>query len=203
MKKERTLLYTIARAIAAAIYRCFFFAKARGMEHYPRDENCIILSNHISAWDPISVARYYRVSEIHFIGKEELFKNPLLGWLLRKLHAFPVQRGETDMSAMRASMQVLRDGHVLGIFPEGHRQKGDRVRSIETGIAVMALKSEVPLVPVLIGGKYRLGGRVRVVVGEPIPVADLRSMRQDTETLELLKARIIDSLEALRPLLDF
>lgn len=203
MKKEKTFLYTIARGIAAIIYRGFFGAKARGMENYPQDENCIILGNHFSAWDPITIARYYTISEVHFLSKASLFRNPLLSWLLRTLHAIPVRRGETDMAAMRSAMQVIRDGHVLGIFPEGTRQAGDKVRQIETGVAVMALKSEAPLVPVLVTGKYRFRGRLRLVVGKPIDIEDLRALRPDAPTMETLKARIIDAIEALRPLAEF
>lgn len=203
MHKEKTWLYTLLRGIAAVVYRIFFQAKIRGTENYPTDTNCIILGNHISAWDPVTIAYSYKVSEIHFMGKESLFKNRFLRAFFTKVHAFSVNRGESDMAAMRTAMQVIRDGHVLGIFPEGTRQQDNRVQHIETGVAVMALKSNVPLVPVLITGKYRLFGKIRVVVGEPIPLDDLRAAHADTQTLEVLKARIIDSLEALRPLSSF
>lgn len=203
MKKEKTFVYTLARGIASVLYGGIFLARGRGMENFPSDQNCIILSNHISAWDPITVAKYYTVSEIHFLAKDSLFRNPLLARLLTWLHAIPVHRGETDMAAMRSAMQVLKDGHVLGIFPEGTRQQGDHMQHIETGVAVMALKSGAPLVPARISGKYRLFGKIRLVVGRPIDIEDLRARRPDAETLELLKARIIDAVEALRPLSDF
>lgn len=203
LNKEKTGLYSFARVLAWFVCRVIFGVKARGMEHFPRYENCIILGNHISAWDPITIAHLYKISEVHFIAKESLFKIPVLPFLLKHLHAFRVNRGETDMSAMRTSMQVIREGHVLGIFPEGHRQKNGKVSSIETGVAVMAIKSEVPIIPVLIEGKYRLFGALRVVVGPPVRIDDLRERRPDAQTLEALKARIIDALEALRPLADF
>lgn len=203
MKKERTPFYTFARVIAAIINRCIFLSKARGTENFPQDENCIIMGNHISGWDPITVASFYKVSEIHFMAKDSLFKNPILAKLLTWLHAFPVNRGETDMQAMRTAMQVIKDGHVLGIFPEGTRQQGNRMQSIETGVAVIAMRTTVPLVPVVITGKYRLFGRVRVVVGPPIDIEDLRAQHADAQTMETLKARIIDAVEALRPLADF
>lgn len=198
MKKERTFLYTLLRGVASFLYRIIFLSRIEGRENYPTDQNCIILANHISAWDPVTVAYSYKVSEVHFMGKDSLFKNRLLGGFLRKVHAFPVSRGETDMAAMRTAMQIIRDGKVLGIFPEGHRQKDNRVQHIETGIAVMAMRTDVPLVPVMITGKYRLFGRIRVRVGQPIPLDDLRAAHADAQTLETLKQRIIDALEALR-----
>lgn len=203
MNREKTGLYTFARWVIGFIYRVFFWAKARGTEHFPADQNCIILGNHISAWDPLTVAVFYKVSEIHFMAKDTLFRNRFLAALLTRLHAIPVRRGETDMGAMRSAMQVLRDGQVLGIFPEGTRQHAGHVQSIETGVAVMALKSKVPIVPVLVSGRYRLFGRVRLVVGEAIPMDDLRAVRPDTPTLEETKRRMIAAVEALRPLAVF
>ena len=203
MNKEKTWLYTFARGVIWIINALIFRSKARGVENFPQEESCIILSNHISAWDPLTIANFYKVSEIHFMGKESLFKNRFLRALFMKLHAFPVSRGASDLGAMRVAMQVIRDGHVLGIFPEGTRQKDDRMQSIETGVAVMALKSDVPLVPVHLSGKYRWWGRVRMVVGKPIEIDDLRAKRADSQTLEALKTRIIDAVNDLRPLSDF
>lgn len=198
MKRERTFLYTIARGLAAFIYAVIFQARASGLENYPADRNCIIIGNHISAWDPITVARYYRLSEVHFLSKESLYRNRALRWLLTRLHGIPVHRGETDMGAMRRAMQVVRDGHVLGIFPQGTRQVQGAVKSIETGVAVIALKTDVPLIPVRISGKYRPFGELHLQVGPAIAVDDLRAGRADTQALEAVKARILDALEALR-----
>lgn len=203
MNKEKTWLYSFARLLAKFIYGVIFRAKARGLENFPNDTNCILIGNHISAWDPITLAHFYTYSEVHFIAKDSLFKFPVLRTLLKWLHAFPVSRGERDMAAMRTCMQVLRDGHVLGVFPQGTRQEDGRVEAVETGIAVMALKSNVPVVPVRIGGRYKLFGKVRASVGKPIPLDDLRATRADSETLEEVKRRVIDALEALRPSMDF
>ncbi len=203
MNKEKTWFYCFARAVITPLFRWIFRAKAVGVSNFPQNENCIILCNHISAWDPLTIAYFYSVSEIHFISKDSLFKNKLVAAVLKGLHAFPVARGETDMGAMRTAMQVLRDGHVLGIFPEGHRMHSDGVEKIETGIAVMALKSDVPLVPVMLEGKYKIGGKLRMAVGKPIPMEDLRSSRADAETLESVKKRIVEALNGLAPSLKF
>lgn len=203
MNVERTWLYKLAVCLVKFVFVVFFGSRAKGLENFPSDQNCIILGNHIHAFDPLMVAIYYKHNEIHFIGKESLFRNRFIGAFLRKLHAFPVNRGETDMKAMRASMQVLRDGHVLGIFPEGHRQADQQVKSLETGVAVMALRSDVPVVPVYIRGKYRPFGKLRLAVGAPIDLSDLRSGRADMQALETVKSRIMDTLDALKPIADF
>ena len=205
MKTEKTFLYTLARGIAAFLNPCVFLAKARGVENFPREENCIILSNHLSAWDPITIAHVYKHNEIHFIAKESLFRNRALKWFLGRLHAFPVSRGEADLAAMRTAVKVIADGDVLGIFPEGHRRHtpGWEPGKLETGVAVMALRSRVPVVPVFIAGKYRIFGKIRVVVGTPLDMDDLRARRPDAQTLEEVKHRILDSWEALQRQADW
>lgn len=200
MHIEKTFLYTLLRVFYKIVGTIVFRATSEGIENFPVDQNCIILGNHISAWDPLMVASIYKQNEIHFIAKESLYESKLFGFILNKLHAFRVNRGESDMAAMREAMQILRDGHVLGIFPEGHRQFGStKVEKIETGVAVMALKSKVPVVPVLISGQYRFFGKVHAVVGPAIALDDLRAQRADAQLLEQVKQRIIESLEALRP----
>lgn len=202
MKVERTFLYRLAIAVVWPIYRLIFRAKAQGLENFPKDTHCIIMSNHVSAWDPITIGHFYKHNEIHYIAKDSLFKSRFLGALCRGLHAFPVARGASDMAAMRQCMQVLRDGHVLGIFPEGTRGHAEHVQSIQTGIAVLALKSDVPVIPVLIGGRYGFFGNVRMAVGKPVRLDDLRAARADAEAMETLKNRVLESFEALRPAIE-
>jgi len=199
MNVEKTWLYRTLITIVRGIYAVFFGAKATGREHFPTGQNCILLSNHIHAFDPVTLAVFYKANEIHFIAKESIFRNRWLAKFFTQLHAFPVNRGETDMRAMRQAVQVLRDGHVLGIFPEGHRQQDRTVKSIETGVAVIALRSGVPVIPMYISGHYRPFGRLRLTVGPPIPLDDFRAERVDADVLEAVKERIVASLNALKP----
>jgi len=197
MNVERTWLYSFAKVLLKFLFRFVFRLQARGLEFFPKDQNCILLSNHISAWDPMTITHLYKHNEIHFFAKDSLFKNKLLAAVLRKIHAFPVKRGETDMKAMRHAMQVLKDGHVLGIFPEGHRIHGGELAPIETGVAVMALKSRVPVVPILIRGRYKLFSTIKVSVGEPVPLDGLIGGTADADTLNEVKDRFMRALQAL------
>jgi len=197
MNVEKTWLYSFARVLMRIIYRIVFRLEVQGSEHFPKDQNCILFANHISAWDPLTIAHIYKHNEIHFFAKDSLFKHKILAAILKKVHAFPVKRGETDMKAMRRAMQVLKDGHVLGIFPEGHRIYGGELQPIETGIAVMALKSRVPVVPILIRGRYKLLSKVKARIGEPIPLSDLFSQAADADTLNEVKERFMRALKAL------
>lgn len=198
MKVEKTWFYTFARVLLGIVYRCIMPVKVRGIENYPTDQNCILLSNHISAWDPLTVAYTYKHNEIFFFAKDTLFRNKLLAAVLRKLHAFPVKRGETDMKAMRTAMQILKEGHVLGIFPEGHRRNDGTLQPLETGVAVMALKSRVPVVPIIIEGKYRPFQRISVAIGEPILLDTFWEQPVNAEILEAVKQRLMDALQSLK-----
>jgi 1-acyl-sn-glycerol-3-phosphate acyltransferase len=167
------------------------------VERFPKDVNCILFANHISAWDPLIVAHLSKHNEVHFFAKASLFKYKMLAAVLRKVHAFPVKRGETDMKAMRHAMQVLKDGRVLGIFPEGTRNYDGQIKPIETGIAVMALKSRVPVIPIMINGRYKLFSKITVNIGEPIPLDDLFAKTADVDALDEVKARFMRALQAL------
>ena len=197
MNVEKTWLYSFARFLMTILYCSVFRLRARGVERFPKDQNCILLSNHISAWDPLTIAHLYKHNEIHFFAKDSLFKNTFFAVVLRKIHAFPVKRGETDMKAMRHAMQVLKDGHVLGIFPEGHRIYGGEIAPMETGVAVMALKSRVPVTPIFIRGRYRFFSTILVSVGEPISLDDLFGGTADADTLNEVKRRFMRALQAL------
>lgn len=198
MKPRRTALYCFARVVMAILYPLLFGARVYGAEHFPKDRNFIVLANHISNWDPVSVAYACKTWEIHFLAKEGLFKNRLLRWLVTKLHAIPVSRQGTNLAAMRAALAVLRDGQVLGIFPEGHRYNTGRVEKIETGVAMLALKSDAPLVPAYIQGGYRLWSGLKILVGPALDLTDLREKGQSAEVIEEIKQRIEAALIRLR-----
>ncbi|MDR0897004.1 MAG: 1-acyl-sn-glycerol-3-phosphate acyltransferase [Oscillospiraceae bacterium] len=203
MRDKPTWLYAIVRVVGTVFYKLFYRYKMRGIEHLPSDQNYLIYANHYHALDPVTVALCCRRREIRFMSKADLFQNKLFRFLLTQLHAFPVRRGEADMGAMRAAMQVLKDGRVLGIFPEGHRQADGVFKGVETGVAVLALKCGVPVIPVRISGKYRFRGQMRAVVGAPLKLDDLRAQKPDAETLEAVKERIFRGIEDLAPLSDF
>ncbi len=176
--------------------------KVEGGRNYPRNENFIILANHRSAADPLALGAVLKDVEIYFLAKDSLFRYPVFGWLLKKIHAIPLRRGESDLGAMRTALKVIADGHVLGIFPEGTRNHGDSMKEIQGGIALLALKSKVPVVPVVLKGRYLPFGNLRLTIGEPVQLEDLRAVRTDTEIMNLAKDRIRDALYEISKRMD-
>ena len=124
------------------------------------------------------------------MGKKELFENRFLNWAFTKMHGFPVDRGGTDLAAIRTAMNVLKDGESLGIFPEGTRSHTGHMLPILGGASLIALKSGCDIVPVYIEGRYRIFRPMRVHVGKPLEVADLRAGRINKESTEALTHRM-------------
>jgi len=159
--------YAACRALVRFYFAVFLPLLAKGVENIPPDGAVILCGNHISMLDPLAIAVIAR-RPIHFMAKKELFAFKPLGALLRSLNAFPVNRKNTDMSAMRTSISILKDGRVLGIFPEGARRKDEAHPELETGVGLIALRSKAALVPVRIIGPYRLFRKTGVVFGPPV-----------------------------------
>ena len=153
----------------------------------------LLICNHQSMLDPFIPALGLPARELTFLGKKELTRNRLLRWAVTKLHMIPVDRHAMDMEAMRACARALRNGEILLIFPEGTRHKPGIMADLESGTAMLALRSGVPLVPVLVLPKLRLFRRTECWYGRPIPTADLKEQGVNRETCDLLTRRITDT----------
>ena len=144
-----------------------------GMEKLPRS-GVLLCPNHASNWDPILVALKLPVNyRLHIMAKEELFQNPLLGWLLKKVGAFPVSRGSNDINAVKQSIQALKEGDNLLIFPEGTTIRNgvgytDGLPAhAKAGVALIGVRTGAVLVPVFVDGEKRLFRRTRIIFGDP------------------------------------
>lgn len=194
---KKGIIYTIARGIFWIYFHLFCFMHCTGREKLNLDAPYIVIANHTSFADPIIAAMLIRRYEVNFLGKIELAKAPVVGKLLMRLHMIPVDRHHSDMEAMRACLRVTKAGSVLGIFPEGTRHKEGIMEHIESGVALIALRSGVPMIPLYIGGKPRLFRRLDVRVGDPIAMDDLRARGVNRDTCEELLGRITETYRAL------
>lgn len=188
-KRERTFWYTVARIVATAIVKVLFPVRYHGKERFQLEAPYILISNHKSWMDPMIVAQPCRY-EIRFVGKKELNVNPAVTRLLDSLHMITVDRHNTDLAAMRKCTRALREGRVLGIFPEGTRHLPDLMSEVETGTAVLALRANVPLLPVYIPRKLSFLRLTHVYVGEPMDISDLAAQGMDAAVVEQLTQRI-------------
>ncbi|WP_336771834.1 lysophospholipid acyltransferase family protein [Paenibacillus sp. MMO-58] len=161
------MLYGIFKAVFNVLYGLLFRLEVRGLENIPREGSVILCSNHISLLDPPAVG--IRVPrKVHYMAKAELFKIPVFGPLIRAWGAFPVKRG-VGKDAIRSALNLLGEGKVMGIFPEGTRNS-DGVAA-KKGAAMIAYRSGAAIIPVAVVGHYKLFRKMRVFYGKPVDIS--------------------------------
>ena len=198
-KRERTAIYTLARIIFGFLFHTIFplrFHNAQIVEEM--QPPYIIMANHRSFADPMALAIKVKRYEIRFIGKRELAHGRLKSWLFSGLHMILVSRHATDMAAMRQCMQTLKEGHILGIFPEGTRHQPEMMQEVESGTAIIVLRARVPLLPVYIDGKIRPFHITHIYYGKPMELDDLYAQGVNNDTAHQLCQRIHDVFYAMR-----
>jgi dTDP-4-amino-4,6-dideoxygalactose transaminase len=174
---EQTALYRSVAVVARPLVRLLFRPRASGLEHVPAG-GFVLAANQLSNLDGFALAYSLYPRQLRWMGKAELF-NSLTAPFLRRAGVFPVRRGEGDADAIDGAVALARDGHVVGIFPEGtRRSKGFRKRHVarpHTGAARVALAASVPLVPAAIAGTERLTllRRWRIAFGPPVTLGRL------------------------------
>lgn len=190
---RRSWLYEVCRVLAWLLFHSFLPVRYHNAERLQLDAPYIVIGNHLSNLDPIIVALAIPRYQVRFLAKRELAKVGIVRWFLAELHAIYVDRHNSDMEAMRACMKVIRQGGVLGIFPEGTRHHQGMMEEIESGVALMALRGGAPLMPVYIDGKLGLFRPLNVWVGEPMPMDDLRAEGVNSHTCQALLTRITET----------
>ncbi|WP_042355252.1 lysophospholipid acyltransferase family protein [Bacillus rubiinfantis] len=183
--------YGFARAVVSAIFKPLYRVQVIGLENFPKEEGGILLcSNHIHNFDPIIVG-ITAPRPIYFMAKEEVFRVPLLGEIVRKCNAFPVKRGMSDREALRKGLSVLKEGHVLGLFPEGTRSKTGELGKGLAGAGFFALRTDALVVPCAVIGPYRSFHKIKVVFGKPIDMGKVRKEKASAEQVtELIMSEI-------------
>ncbi len=162
-----TKFYRIIYAIAAPVIHLLFPCRTVGLEHFPQG-GALLCANHSSGWDPIIIAlNLPKNSRLTVMAKDQLFRIPLLGFLLKKLGIFPVKRGGNDLTAMKTAMKVLSGGNRLLVFPEGTRVDGQGEVEAKGGVTMMATRTGVPMVPVYCGGRRKFLRKTTIVFGQP------------------------------------
>lgn len=159
---------------AAPLIVAYLKIKAIFIGNRPRlGPNTLIVSNHISMYDPVVICSLYPARTIRVVGSRHLFlMNPILGWFLRKMGVIAAGRDGDDISAVGEAVRLLREGGVVCIFPEGRRSLDGEPLPFRPGAAAVALKSGATVIPTYHYGKKGWFRRARVVVGQPFRLAD-------------------------------
>lgn len=170
-----TFVGELVKAILRPLYWATSHISIEGVENFPLNGPCIVAANHLSLYDIITVGLALP-RHPHFMSKQELFKNPVMGWTIRRGGSFPVYRGEGDAWALKQAGQVLVDGSVLFMFPEGTRNKKAQLKRGKVGVAKLALEYGAPIVPTAVWGteNFKIGWKrnnINIRFGEPLDAA--------------------------------
>ena len=163
------LIFTVARWICRLLHP----VTVQGLENLPR-HGALLVANHASNWDPLVLATALPMDyRLRVMGKEELFRNPILAWVIRVGGAFPVNRGGADIQAVKTAIQTIQSGHNLLIFPEGTTIRNGIGKTdglpahAHSGAAVIGVRTGAILVPVFVDGEKRTFHRTRIIIGQP------------------------------------
>lgn len=181
------------------VYKLFYNFHIEGTENIPQDRPLVMASNHRSYADPVILTMPMKLP-VTYMAKEELFKNKLFGWFIRKLGAFPVRRGSGDMQVIDDAVSILNSGKNLVIFPEGTRSKDGKVGKGKTGVALIAAKSGADVLPcgiVFEGEKLHFRSKLTLKFGEVIPAEEIAVEDASPKKLKAVKQRIMGAITEL------
>lgn len=169
----------------------------------PQNGGFIAASNHISNWDPPVVGISLR-GKFSIMAKEELFRNKLLGWIIRKLGAFPVERGKAANEPIERAISDIKKGRIFMIFPEGTRSKDGKIGRAKAGVTLIASQANTPVLPICVkyGEKKKFKRRkVWVAFGEIIEPHRIKIEGTDRKALrqasELIMGSISDMMDKM------
>ena len=188
-KVERVVI----KNLVYAFYKILFRIEKVNEENLPKDEPCIVCANHLNYWDAVGLVVSSK-RRIRFIAKEDLFNSRFLNWLAHVFDVIPIKRGKRDLDSMKICLKALKNGEVLGIFPEGTRKGLAKGAQVQNGAAYMAMKSKVKVVPVGIQGNFKPFTKVKLNFGKPLDFSKLDNKNPEKDNLEQATKEIMDNI---------
>jgi 1-acyl-sn-glycerol-3-phosphate acyltransferase len=190
------MLYRFAKLLCTTVLVVLRRWEIRGRENFPLTGGLVLMGNHISYWDPVVIGCAIP-RKISFMAKAELFDVPVLAPIIRKLGTFPVRRGGSDRSAIRKALELLGSGCVVGIFPEGSRSESGEIMEPHMGAAMIALKGNVPILPVAVKGTRGFTGKIIISIGKSVTLDEYRDKKIEKKELIIISNKIMGNISML------
>ena len=200
---QKLIYQLVSQVIIFPIYKLIFRGNLIGRENIPKKGSFILVSNHGSLLDPPLLGHAVG-RNISFMAKSELFRIPLLGFIIKSCGAYPVKRGIVDKKTIKIACEKLSNNSCIGIFIDGSRQKDGRVNRPKQGAALLSLKNQKLLLPVAIINSHRLVRfkffipfftKIVIKVGKPIIPPEGASKADLIRVTNYLKETINNMLE--------
>lgn len=198
---RRNVVWFSFQMLLKITFAVLFRYRARHIERIPETTGGLMLSNHQSFLDPLLIGLPLR-RPVSYIARENLFRIPVLGRILRRTYVVPINRESAGSESVRESVRRMKAGFLVGVFPEGTRSTDGELGEIKPGFVAVARRAKQPIYPVGIAGAHRAmpkGGlkvyprKIRVIYGEPIPaeeVARLAKKGNEEEFLQVIRERL-------------
>ena len=196
--------YRFATTVFGPMFRGLYHITYKQTENVPTDtKRYIVAINHTCVLDPVFVALAKGIPALHFMAKMELFKNPVVAWVITHLYGFPVRRGQGDNTSIEFAKRIIEEDHVMAICPEGKRIKDkDGVpQKAKPGVAMIAKETDAMILPVAICAKEKIkrGVPVTVVFGKPMTPKELGLDKcNDREDFKLAANKVMDEITKMR-----
>ena len=204
-RQPSALWYRVTRAFFRLVFSTLWPLRIEGAENVPKEGAAVIVCNHLSMIDPFVVG-YAANRLVSFMAKQELFGIPFVGFWIRKIGAFPVDRSRRDPASLRTALTVLKEGEILGMFPEGTRSTTGEMQELRTGAARLAARTRTPIIPAAVRntnhalppGKFIRPARIAVRFGQPFELTELYERNDKGEEMERALAMMKERIEALQ-----
>lgn len=189
----RKIIKFILKLLVIIVYR----PKIVGLENIEEGKGALICPNHVHALDSAVIVLTNK-RKINILAKEELFKNGFVRWLADIFGVYPVSRQKKSMESIKISLKLLKNNELLLIFPEGTRNGMAKGVKPKDGAVKLAIKANVPIIPVGIQGSFKVFKKVKVNIGKPIYYSEYKEEINNREKLDELINDLMKKIVVLR-----
>ncbi len=190
-------MYDFFVKLLGFIFSIIYRIEVIGLENVPQEGGYIAASNHKHIFDPVFMCIGQRKRQFHMVAKKELFNNKILGWAFRKVGAIPIDRHKPELKTIRTIISTLKEGKVIGIFPEGTRIKGKNLGSAKSGIGMFIVKGKADVLPIAVITNYRIFSKVKIVYGEPVDMSMYYDNKVKSDKYQEIADKIMDSISEI------